>query len=360
MYLIYDLDQSENDNLETKKNIYFDAYQGLIKGNILKKSDVFSKSEKEKLQNTSVEIQSSCYTISMTVSDEDSDESDSELLDKYIDESEKWMQEKYNDKSIAIELLQETVTENGQGSSYIMKICCGFVVGAILACLVLFTWFIMNDKIYNDDDIKYYTGRECVAKIKKGSIHKEKYDIDELKNYALLSESKILGLLSLENSIGKTFISREIAKWLKAMGKSVLFVSFEKQCIETIEDELDNLKNILNDLNVIGKRELLDGNIRITFEKDNLDKIVYSNEFKQWLDSCKQEYEYIIVDMDNLSEAITKKVCKLCDDICIFLSKGHDHGTKVSKTLKQFKIYDIKIAGIVLNEHVANKSLLRM
>ena len=149
-----------------KKYTYFDAYKGLLEGNVLDESEIFSDEERQKLQNTNVSIESSCYTISMTVEKSENTEKDEEILGKYIDESEKWMREKYEDSSINVEVLSESTTHN-EGGDNIMKIVLGFIVGAVLAALGLFIWFVVDKKIRTEEDVKYYTGLECVTIVKR-------------------------------------------------------------------------------------------------------------------------------------------------------------------------------------------------
>lgn len=166
VFLVYDLEGEESKMVEMKKNTYFDAYKGVLSGNVLNKSDVFSDEEKQKLQGISVAVESSCYTISMTVEDSGDRESDEKILEKYLDESEKWMQEQYKDSSIKVEVLKESM-ESNEGGNGVMKIALGFIVGAVLAVLGLFIWFVVDKKIRTEEDVKYYTGLECVTIVKR-------------------------------------------------------------------------------------------------------------------------------------------------------------------------------------------------
>lgn len=164
VFIVYDLEDTNLENLDTKKNAYFDTYKGLLSGNILKESSEFTDEEKARMSNISMSVESSCYTVTMTVQDDGNLENDKALFDKWIELSEEWMQEKFGDNSIEIESVYESVTQISQ--NYTMKIIIGFIVGAVLAALALFVWFVMDRKIRNKEDVLYYTGVDFVVEMK--------------------------------------------------------------------------------------------------------------------------------------------------------------------------------------------------
>lgn len=163
VYLVYDLDTEQKETLETKRSVYFDAYKGLISGNTLLDSNEFSKEEKALLSGITTEVESSCYTLTMQAQNVEQDE---ELLNRYVKASEKWMQEKYKDDSISVETLKKVSTSNEGGIS-IMKIALGFIVGAILAALGLFIWFVSDKKIRTEEDVQYYMELECLTTVRR-------------------------------------------------------------------------------------------------------------------------------------------------------------------------------------------------
>ena len=164
VFLVYDLEDTNLEEIDTKKNVYFDTYKGLLAGNVLKDSDEFTDEERARLSNISMSVESSCYTVTMTVQDDGNLENDKELFNRWIQSSENWMQEKFGDRSIQIEAVYESVTQVSQ--NYTMKIIIGFVVGAVLMALVLFVWFVMDRKIRNKEDVIYYTGVDFVVEMK--------------------------------------------------------------------------------------------------------------------------------------------------------------------------------------------------
>lgn len=163
VYLIYDLDNTKEMNLEAKKNSYFDAYKALLGGNILKQKATFSEEEQNKLSNLSVEVASSCYTI--TMQGENLSESDALIVDKYIAMSEEWMRDKYQDNSINAEIVQSNIEISSQ--SVILKAAIGFVIGAFLAVVGLFIWFVLDRKVRDEEDVFYYTGLNCLGIVKR-------------------------------------------------------------------------------------------------------------------------------------------------------------------------------------------------
>lgn len=163
VYLVYDLDTEQKETLETKRNVYFDAYKGLISGNVLLNSDEFSEEDKAILSGINTEVESSCYTLTLSAEDIKKDE---ELLNRYVKASEKWMQEKYKDNSISVETFKK-ISTSSEGGVSIMKMALGFIAGAILAALGLFIWFVADKKIRTEEDVKYYTELECLTIVKR-------------------------------------------------------------------------------------------------------------------------------------------------------------------------------------------------
>jgi len=166
VFLVYDLESTEKEDVSVKKSTYFDAYKGLLAGNTLINSENFDDEERNRLQNLESMVEYSCYTIQLTVPDDGRLEDDKESLDKLIFESERWMQEKFQDDSVQVEVLNDSVTTSG-GSSMIIKTLIGFILGVILWAVVLFVLFVMDKKIRTEEDILYYTGVECIGTVKR-------------------------------------------------------------------------------------------------------------------------------------------------------------------------------------------------
>ena len=167
VYLVFDLDSSAYKELETKKYTYTEAYRGLVKGNALDETDVFSNEERNRLSSRSLFVEHNCYTITLTLPDDGNIETDKAIFDKWIEESEKWMKDKFNDESIEVEQVSDKMAINGKGNNRIMMMILGFIVGAVLAAMALFVWFVLDKKIRDEEDVLYYTGVKCLGTVKR-------------------------------------------------------------------------------------------------------------------------------------------------------------------------------------------------
>lgn len=167
VYLVFDLESSAYKELDTKKYTYTDAYRGLLNGNVLQESVGFSEEERSILAGRNMTVNFNCYTITLNLSSDEDVEKGKNILNKWIEESEKWMKEKFKDDSIEVETFTDDVTIDSGETQYIMLIIIGFVVGAVLAAMALFVWFVLDKKIRNEEDVLYYTGVECVGTVKR-------------------------------------------------------------------------------------------------------------------------------------------------------------------------------------------------
>lgn len=164
--LVFDLGETEDNNLTVKKNTYFDAYRSLLNGNVLKESENFDENEKNRLNSTSVSVEYSCYTITMRVPKDGNLENDQKILKKYISESEKWMQEHYCDDSISVDIVSENIVTEQESDSIMLGVI-GFVVGAVFAAMILFVWFVLDKKVRTEEDVVYYMDVECLGTLKR-------------------------------------------------------------------------------------------------------------------------------------------------------------------------------------------------
>ena len=164
--LVYNLEGDENRDLESIKNTYFDAYLSLLRGNILLDSKNFSDQEKERLKNISLEVSSSCYSLTLSVPNGGNIEKDKEVFNKYVEESELWMKKKFGDESIQVETVYENVEEEQMEKNVFVGAGIGFCVGVIMAAMFLFVWFVLDRKIRTEEDVVYYTGLKCIGSVK--------------------------------------------------------------------------------------------------------------------------------------------------------------------------------------------------
>ena len=119
----------------------------------------------------------------------------------------------------------------------------------------------------------------------------------------------------------------------------------------------------MKDLNDFQAQEIDSEKVRvIAFHNfSNFDKFVYSREYELFLEECKEKYDHILVDMAALSEqSVSKKMCELCDDTMIVVSKDVENGLEVRKEVEQLRSVGAKIKGIILNKHSFKRTIFKM
>ncbi|XCP84206.1 hypothetical protein ABXS75_14185 [Roseburia hominis] len=355
VYLVYDLEKSENENLETKRVIYFDAYQGLLKGNALSLSNAFTPEEQERLNNIEVEVSSSCYTINLTVPADREVVADKEMLEKFINESETWMREKFDDDSLNVEVLTDRVNVSNSRNSLIIKVMLGAFVGAILVIVFLFVWFVLDRKVRNEDDVEFYTNLQCFSVIHR-SRDKQKNDVDKIRERILQSGESVWGITSIGSRIGKTYVSQLLMDSLERAGKKILMFSIGDAINNSyeVEEELKRMES-KSYRNFENKKTVVFG------KSSDIERIVYCPEFINLLEVYKENYDYIVFDMKELGEhSITKRLCALCDEVILVMGMDKEDGIKVAHVIKEVSETGGNVAGIVLNEWSEKRRILRM
>jgi capsular polysaccharide biosynthesis protein len=348
VYLVYDMENAEYGNLEAKKNTYFDGYKGLLSGNALLNSDAFNDEEKARLGNMSVSVESSCYTVTLSVPNDEKASLDKELFTRYFEVSEKWMQENFKDDSIQVVQVSDSFSNMTSGNNSVLLLGVGFVIGAILAALVLFVWFVLDKKIRTDEDVEYYMDLNCI-----GEIRRKNADVKSIREAILLSSEKVWGITSLKKNCGKTFLARQLAESLQAIGKKTLLISFD----DSKEGyALENLDKAMEHLGA----ECTENKMYIA-DADKVEEIVLHDKFKTLLEVCKANYDYVIIDMKAVEgTGFTKVLCKMCGENMVVISKNVEDGVEAGRTIAQLAECGVSVNGVILNEYSAKKCILRM
>ena len=347
VYLVYDMEKPEEEDLTVRKNNYFDAYQNLYRSNFSWTSDKFSEEEKERVSNVSVEVSSCMYTITVTLPDGDNLEEDKTIFDELIQESEIWMKEKFHDDSLSVEVLSDETSVSQNGTSTIVKGALGFIVGTVLVAILLFTIFVLDKKIRKSDDIKYYLGLDCL------SVVSEKKGIDDIREYVMLSDGTIVGITGVEKHSSKTKIAQMLYDKLSAVGQKVLYLSIEPNEEPKLHSGALNLQDAL------GKG---DNTAQVIYIKDwsQVEKLVYSCEFEKMLDSYRTQYDCVIVNIVSMDEnSIAKKVCSMCDSNILVFAKDDVNGETASESVSQLAKLEVKLAGAVLSKIDAKRRIIR-
>lgn len=178
-------------------------------------------------------------------------------------------------------------------------------------------------------------------------------DIEKVRDRILLSNDRVWGITSVESGVGKTYISKLLLESLEEVGKKVLYLSLgnmqQGDSMTALEDELGTVKDA-------GKSKYV-----ALINPSHRAKIVYGKAFEELVQIYKEQYDYIIVDMTSIKEdSVVEKICTVCDETIILISKDSEDGFKVGRAIKQLLKSNIKIAGIVMNEYKTKRALIRI
>ena len=347
VYLVFDMQKPEEEDLTVRKNSYFDAYQNLYKSNLSWTSEELSQEEKSRVGSVSVEVANSMYTITVTLPDGDSLENDEMIFDKLIQESENWMKEKYRDDSLSVEILSEETIVSQSGDDKMIKAVLGFVVGAVLVAGVLFVIFVSDKKIRTIDDVNYYLNKDCLGIVEKNA------GINDLRECILLSESTVWGITGVKTHTSKTKIAQTLSEKMSAVGKKVLYISMEPKNKKELFTRAVELDEIL-------EKELSDVQKICVSDWSKIEQIVYSSQFERFMQLAKSKYDCVIVDVVSLKEdSISKKIISLCDDNILGLPIGELDGEDVVECVDQLSKLNIKMAGVALSKMDAKRRIVR-
>lgn len=185
----------------------------------------------------------------------------------------------------------------------------------------------------------------------------KEFDIEELREAVLLSDSKVWGIVSRQKGAGKTYIAKKLAECLENAGKKVLYLGFEDKEADSIslESEMDGVSRDAGNTDEMSSKKVF------LSDYTQIEKAVYSENFESLIEKYKKVYDYIIVDIISLEQnSIAKKICSMCDDNMFVITKDAEDGVKLHKTIQQLLDANISICGIVMNEYRKKRSWLRM
>lgn len=176
-------------------------------------------------------------------------------------------------------------------------------------------------------------------------------DIEKIREEILLSDKKIWGITSLSKKVGKTFISELLVEKISEIGKNVLYI--------TIGEE-DNSK-LDKAIQFVEKGEIIPEKYWCIKNVESTAAIIFDDKFEKLLSLYKKVYDYIIIDMPSFEESIfSKKLCKVCDENIVVVSKNNEDGFKSGEKIRHLQQMGISIAGIVLNEYSNKKAIFRI
>ncbi len=192
---------------------------------------------------------------------------------------------------------------------------------------------------------------------------KELFDIENIRERVMSDSAKVCGITSIKKGEGKTYISSLLQESMLQIGDKTLLISADGNWETNKSRYAEETIFCVKDLNDFQAQEIDSEKVRvIAFHNfSNFDKFVYSREYELFLEECKEKYDHILVDMAALSEqSVSKKMCELCDDTMIVVSKDVENGLEVRKEVEQLRSVGAKIKGIILNKHSFKRTIFKM
>lgn len=183
-------------------------------------------------------------------------------------------------------------------------------------------------------------------------------DIENLREVILLSDAKVWGIVSEQKEVGKTYISQKIVACLRETGKKVLYlkVGDTEESADSMEDEMRKITN-----NKAREFEKEKNRVVVMSDLAQLEKNIYDKNFEKLLDSYKNNFDYVIVDMMSLEEnSIAKKICRVCDNNLFVITKDAQDGMELQRVIRQLEDINVQIYGIVMNEYSKRKKWLKI
>ena len=192
---------------------------------------------------------------------------------------------------------------------------------------------------------------------------KELFDIENIRERVMSDSAKVCGITSIKKGEGKTYISSLLQESMIQIGDKTLLIRMDGNWETNKNRYADGTVFCVEDVSDFQPHEIDSEKVRvIAFHNfSNFDKFIYSREYGIFLEECKGKYDHILIDMAALSEqSVSKKICELCDDTMIVVSKDAENGVNVRKEIEQLRSVGAKIKGIILNEHSFKRTIFKM
>ena len=178
----------------------------------------------------------------------------------------------------------------------------------------------------------------------------------------------VIALTSCMPNEGKTTIAIELAKSLAEIGKKVLVIDADlrKSVIVrkyTKEQGVVGLSQYLS-------QQVTEEDILYHTQYDGLDMIfagqyppnpvelLGSVAFKEYIKSCKEKYDYVLIDTPPLGMVIDSAVvASACDSAIMIVNAGKIHRAQAIEVRDQLLRSGVRILGVVLNHADINKGV---
>lgn len=172
--------------------------------------------------------------------------------------------------------------------------------------------------------------------------------------------AKVFVMTSTSPKDGKTFIASNVATIIASSGQKVLLINCDLR--KPALHKVFNLKNNRGIVNIlVGEstfEEVINRNV-LGLSLDilasgpvppNPSELLMGSAFEQFLDSKRNDYDYIILDAPpcmNISDATI--IGKLSDGILYVISAGQTRIDNATHAINQLRSLDIPVVGVILN-----------
>jgi len=281
---------------------------------------------------------------------------------------------------LQLEIDQAGLPGNPEPSKEILYTA-GAGFGSLVLCLgLLFVLFIADSSIITLGQLELFTKSKGLGQInlvegtdrsirsiwadKSGNANYDTFkDLlrslrFEVGNKMDVDGSKILGITSLVNGEGKTFISYSLAYAFAMTGKKILLIADDQPVTKSDSKELSTSQNFQK---FLIKKEIHVEDL-ITFmnkntEKESLLEIQNISNLRAGFEVLRREFDLIIIDINSLSDMnITKEWLLFAEKtICVYES-GRSMKDGEKKNLEYIKKHS-GFAGWVLNKYKFDKQV---
>ncbi|MCZ4223008.1 exopolysaccharide transport family protein [Pedobacter rhodius] len=236
-------------------------------------------------------------------------------------------------------------------------LCLGFVI----------VMFLLDDKILTGQQLAIATKSKTIGILNKiennerrireiwsdttGNVNFELYrDMlrslrFEINNAMDADDSKILGITSLGNDVGKTFTAYSLAYAFAMTGKKVLLIADE---LPVVKSDIKGLIKSLNFQTFLIKKEIHTEDLITVMNKsaarESLLEVQSIKSLKAGFDILKDEFDVILVDVNNLRDM------NLAKEWLLFTEKNiavFEYGATISETDKEYVDYIKKTPGFL-------------
>lgn len=307
--MVFEIHDGTDEGTYSRRTVYFDNFRGLIAGNVIAESDVFTKAEKEMLADISTEELNGTFTITFSVPS-DTDEDDAlEIMEKYVSETEKWMRQNIDDPTFKLNVLKRNVEDVSGGDAVKLAIVF-FIIGCFLTVIVMFFIFVLETGIHDSEDMQYYTAISPIFEFGK-------------KN---------------------PFAADEIGRWLISSGKKTVMFFGNKSG--------NGLDGALEEICALLKKHGIKASVYKISESDGSNPA----EAEEKLTKEKSNNDMVLIETPILSQSpIALHISSLCDLKVLNIDVDRENGVKLKKKLADLSALDFTVDGAVLNGYTKNK-----